>query len=98
VKIQLSRNPQGLYYELIPVDNEGNPVDGLESVCIETDWNFPGTASNFGFVPCDCGATDGTVDCPHKTASEMISAAQDFLDEHDGDIVDDPGYFSEDES
>ena len=44
---------------------------------------------------CDHSHTDGTVDCPDcgVTASEFISAAGDWLREHDGETVDDPGYF-----
>jgi hypothetical protein len=72
-------------------------------VCTETgrdvwvgeDWDFPCVARNFGFVPCDCGETDGTVDCPHKTATDMITAARDWLDDHIGDTCEDPGYLSE---
>ena len=58
-----------------------------------TDWDYPGVASTFGWAPCDCGFTDGTVDCEHKTASEMIYEAGEYLDEHIGDVVEDPGYF-----
>lgn len=63
------------------------------TVPVQMDWDFPGTASNLGFVPCECGDTDGTVDCAHKTASQMISEAAAFLDEHEGEEFDDPGYF-----
>jgi uncharacterized Zn finger protein (UPF0148 family) len=43
------------------------------------------------------GETDGTVDCPvcGKKASVMIVEAQDFLDEHIEDTVEDVGYFEE---
>lgn len=54
---------------------------------IQTDWEYPSTASRFGFVPCECGQTDGTVDCEHKTATQMISAAYDYLVEHEGETV-----------
>jgi hypothetical protein len=60
---------------------------------IQTDWDYPGVASSFGWVPCWCGETDGTVDCPHKTASVMITDARQWLYDHIGDAVDDPGYF-----
>lgn len=53
-----------------------NPSD---SALVQSDWDFPGVASRMGFVPCPCGATDGTVDCAHRTASEMIAAAYDFI-------------------
>jgi len=61
---------------------------------IQTDWDFPGIASTFGWRPCHCGRTDGTVNCAHRTASEMISEAAEFLDEHLGESVEDPGYFT----
>ena len=70
------------------VDEDGNDI------LIQTDWDFPGVASSFGFVPCDCGDTDGTVDCAHQTASDMIQAAVDFLDDNIGKSVEDPGYFN----
>ena len=68
--------------------------DGRE-VAFQTDWDWPGLASNFGYVSCECGRTDGTVDCPHKTASRMIADAYDFLLEHEGETVEAPGYFDE---
>jgi len=69
-------------------------VGGGETLLVTTDYDYPGLASTFGWVPCDCGETDGTVDCPHRTASEMISEAAEYLDNHVGDEVEDPGYFS----
>lgn len=69
-------------------------ADDGEEILIQTDWDFPGIASSFGWCPCHCGATDGTVDCPHKTASAMISEAAEYLDDHIGDSVADPGYFN----
>lgn len=86
--VTLDRGQGGLYYTL-------TAEDGRE-VIFQTDWDFPGLASHFGYEPCECGATDGTVNCPHKTASDMIAAAQDFLDDHDGESIPDPGYFAED--
>ena len=62
-------------------------------ILVQTDWDFPGLASTFGWSPCSCGATDGTVDCDHRTADEMIADARDFLAAHVGDTADDPGYF-----
>ena len=69
--------------------------DGCTEI-VTLDWDFPGLASNLGFVPCcGSGSTDGTIDCPDcgKTASEMITAAAEWLDEHDGESFQDPGYF-----
>ena len=65
--------------------------DGRE-VLIQTDWDFPGLANTFGWVPCECGQTDGTVDCRHRTASTMIAEAAEYLGDHVGDSVEDPGY------
>ena len=67
-----------------------------KNILIQTDWDYAGVASTFGWVPCDkCGDTDGTVDCKHKTASQMIAEAQQYLDDHIGDTVEDPGYFED---
>lgn len=67
--------------------------DTGETVLIQTDWDYPGIASSFGWMACECGETDGTVDCPHRTATEMISDAADYLDDNIGETIDDPGYF-----
>ncbi len=64
-----------------------------DDILFQSDWDFPSLASTFGWCPCPCGTTDGTVDCAHRTRSDMIAEAWDFLDAHVGDIVDDPGYF-----
>ena len=64
---------------------------------IQDDWNYPAVAASFGWSPCPCGKTDGTVDCPHRTTGQMIADAQQFLDDHIGDTIDDPGYFAESE-
>ena len=68
--------------------------DGAD-LLVQTDWDYPGLASSFGFVPCECGETDGTVNCAHKTATEMIDDAARFLDDNLGKRVEDPGYFEE---
>jgi hypothetical protein len=63
------------------------------SILAQSDWEFPGLATTFGWTPCPCGTTDGTIDCEHRTVGDMIADAQDFLRAHAGDTVDDPGYF-----
>ena len=60
-----------------------------------TYFDFPGIAAHLGFIPCPCGATDGTVGCEHRTASEMMAAAVAFLDDHLGESFEDPGYFAD---
>jgi hypothetical protein len=62
---------------------------------VQTDWDYPGLASNMGWVPCACGMTDGTVDCAHRTAGDMIASAQAWIDEHIGEVYPDPGYFGD---
>ncbi len=55
---------------------------------IQSDWEYPSLAARFGWRGlCKCGRTDGTVDCEHKTASEMISAAYDWLMKNDGKTI-----------
>jgi len=66
--------------------------DDEHTILIQSDWDYPSLASNLGYVACECGATDGTIDCQHKTASEMIEDAIDFLDDNLGVEFDDPGY------
>ena len=84
-------------YLLAKIDEETGTylTDDENTRLVQTDWDYPSVAAAFGFVPCVCGETDGTVDCEHFTASEMISEAAKYLDAHVGDIVEDPGYFSE---
>jgi hypothetical protein len=79
------------------IDNgswEYDKRDEANTVLIQMDWDFPSIASDFGFVPCDmCHETDGTVDCEHHTATEMITAAAEYLDDCEGQFITDPGYF-----
>ena len=85
--------------EIIPEDST------LEPLLIQTDWDFPGVASTFGWSKelvqhgnrsCDHSATDGTIDCPECgcRAGQFIESARQFLDENDGATVEDPGYFT----
>lgn len=85
--------------------------EGGRSILIQTDWDYPGTASTFGwdissvqdaereqFTPCRHQETDGTVDCKECgiKAGTFIAAAVDWLADNDGAQVEDPGYFLED--
>lgn len=57
------------------------------SMFVQRDVEFPCMAALLGFVPCtECRDTDGTVDCDHHTAIDMIVAASDFLSKHVGII------------
>jgi len=66
--------------------------DGRE-LFLQLDWDYPGVASTFGWSACPCGQTDGTVNCSHRTASDMIDEAGGFLRDHIGNTAEDPGYF-----
>jgi hypothetical protein len=67
------------------VKDGGNPRDDSDSILIQTDWDWPSVASRMGFVPCECGATDGTVDCEHRYAIDMIEAAIEHVRAHEGE-------------
>ncbi len=64
-----------------------------KSLFVQSDWDFPGVAQAFGWSPCSCRRTDGTIDCEHESATEMIAEAAAFLSSRVGDTVEDPGYF-----
>ena len=84
MKIALRESDFGSF---VVVGNKGR------SILVQNDWDFPKLASVFGWLPCHCGTTDGTIDCEHRTARDMIGEAYDFLRAHSGDVTDDPGYF-----
>lgn len=80
MKIRLEQGPEGapnFCFGLYTPD--GDCVEFVQS-----DWDYAGLASRFGWEACECGATDGTVDCSHRHVSEMLSEAFDFLAELDG--------------
>lgn len=85
MRIRLERGPAGSY--LVRADNGA-------SLLVQVDWDFPGLASAFGWVPCFCGDTDGTIDCPHRTATDMICEARDYLDRCLDESAVDPSYFA----
>ncbi|MBU1173664.1 MAG: hypothetical protein KKD44_29185, partial [Proteobacteria bacterium] len=67
------------------VPDGGDPY-GREAALVQSDWDFPAVASAMGWTPCEkCDLTDGTVDCAHRTATEMISEAYDFCRDHEGE-------------
>lgn len=51
---------------------------------VQANWDYPGLASTFGWSPCLCGETDGTIDCPHRTAGDMIADALARLRDNNG--------------
>lgn len=79
--------------------------DDGQTVLIQTDWDYCGVATSFGWSirevqqidhdECDHSFSDGTVDCPEcgLIAGEFIAAARDWLDDNDGVMADDPEYF-----
>jgi hypothetical protein len=84
MRVILRRGPFGTYLVKAPTGKD---------LLFQTDWDFPSLARNFGFVPCEDCDTDGTVDCQKYTASQMIDAAKECLDNHIGESFEDPGYF-----
>jgi hypothetical protein len=67
--------------------------DSTRTLFVQLDLDFPGLATTFGWQACSCGGTDGTVDCKHRKASDMIASAYNYLRDHEGETVPDPGYF-----
>jgi len=71
------------------------PIDeNRDTVLVQTDYDFPGIASTFGWKgPCHPD-TDGTVTCRvcGKTPGELIASASRFLERHIGRVREDPGY------
>ena len=66
------------------VPKGGNPYQEDSTLLVQSDWDYPGVASRMGYVPCACEETDGTIDCKHKSATQMISEAYDFIREREG--------------
>jgi hypothetical protein len=96
MKITIEPNWHGQGYLGFLVKNDQDD----RTILVQEDWDFPAWASRFGWVECECGATDGTVSCRScdRHPGQMISEAKDVLyGVHDRDEedqwVDDPGYF-----
>lgn len=78
------------------------------SILVQSDWDFPGLARNYGWSPrraatrhqnriCSHAGTDGTVDCTcGLTVGRMIESAANWIDQREGRVVDNPGYFEGD--
>ena len=70
-------------------------TDDDETILVQSDWDYPSLAHTFGWTGiCECGETDGTVNCSHKSASDMIDGAREYLDTYEGEMVEDPCYFT----
>ena len=85
MKVILEQGPEGspiFCFGLYAADS-GECVEFVQS-----DWDWAGLASSLGWTPCECGSTDGTVACAHRTVSEMLSEAFAFLAERDGQQFD----------
>ena len=72
-------------FEVMEADRRKKNPESL--LFVQSDWEYAGLACAFGWVPCECGFTDGTVNCKHKTVSEMLADAYDFLMQHVGDKI-----------
>lgn len=78
-------------------------ADDGRDILVQQDWDAPGIASTFGWSPsriasrsgCKHTGTDGTIACPEcgQAAQCFIVDAILWIDDHDGESVDDPGYF-----
>lgn len=84
-------------------------ADDGRNILVQYDTDACGVASSFGWSPscmpapsrkdrgwmCYHAHTNGTVDCPDcdTKASAFLRDALLFIEEHDGESVDDPGYF-----
>lgn len=96
MKVTLEAGDFGWDYLLVAEDGR--------SLLVQTDWDYPGIASNLGWSPsdvepegeCEHAGTDGTIncDCGVKVAV-FLASAQSFLDDHIGEDFEDPGYFGE---
>lgn len=75
----------------------GGSVDReADTVLVQSDWGWSGVARRMGWIPCPCGATDGTVDCDHNTAAGMLAHALDHIEAHAGeDFGDLNDYFTD---
>jgi hypothetical protein len=110
-KIKLYANsdyaPTGLILARARTDGTFDDRDEANTVLVQIDYDFPSVARNLGWsmdsiqVPglkpfCHHESTDGTIDCSCGVkAIDFINAARQWINENDGAIADDPGYFNE---
>lgn len=95
MKITVDPNWHGSGYLGFLILNDRND----ETILVQSDYEYAGVASNFGWIPCECGATDGTVACASckRDVATMIAEAEEKLLQvgRDETWVEDPGYFPE---
>lgn len=101
MKITLDANPHDAPCCLKIVAEDGRDI------LVQTDWDWPGVASTFGWSLADCqwtnadkcehSGTDGTIPCPQcaMTVSIFLKSARDWMDDNDGAEAEDPGYFGD---
>ena len=86
---------------MIPVLLQHTDNDGWVLLCEVLDCSLPlmrdtdilEAARLFGWSACECGLTDGTTACSHKSPDLMLEQAQQFLAanrEQEADIVHSP--------
>ncbi len=92
MKVTVDRDPgyAPCSYLLCVVDDEGNydTRDEQRTVLFDSDWDFPSLAGLYGYVPCECGGSDGTVPCCGKSVDQMMIEATDMLDQNCGVVID----------
>ncbi len=83
------------------------PDCGKHSILVQDDLACPGVARSFGWDiydvqsdqwgQCNHQSTDGTIRCNvcDVAASQFIASAVEWLRNHDGATVEDPGYFKQ---
>ncbi len=86
MKIRLEAGPRPRTFLLI-----GRAAQ--DDVLFQSDADVARVGRAFGWTPCQCHGTDGTVACPHKSRLELIQEAHLFLVHHIGQEIEDPGIF-----
>ena len=88
-KFSVAAGGSGWDYQIYCVEDESL------TQFVQSDWDYAGLASSMGWRACECGRTDGTVDCKAcgRDVGEMLAEAQEWIDDHLGEVFEDPGYF-----
>lgn len=81
MRCYLFRDPSFTPSGFLVVRKGFDPYDDENAVLIQSDWEWPNIAKYLGYQPCDqCDKTDGTVDCEHYNADNMIAGAWDYME------------------